>query len=135
VIGADYWTQTEAIRLCEIVEDICPAFGCHVALTGGLLYKYNPPRSRKDCDLVLYRIRQVEKIDIDGLFAALAAVGIERKGDRIKCEPEVVPFVIKATYQGKAIDFLLPDASGEYEAEAKDPSGPGVGALFAEVSP
>ena len=41
------WTQAEAIDLCREIEKGCPQFGCHVALTGGLLYKDGP---RKDCD-------------------------------------------------------------------------------------
>ena len=63
-----HWTQQEAIDLCRKIEAICPKYGCHVALTGGLLYKDG---SRKDCDLLFYRIRQVERIDKDGLFAEL----------------------------------------------------------------
>ena len=35
----DTWTTAEAIALCREIEAICPAFGCHIALTGGLLYK------------------------------------------------------------------------------------------------
>lgn len=41
------WTQREAIDLCIKLERIAPAFGAHVALTGGLLYKSG---QRKDCD-------------------------------------------------------------------------------------
>lgn len=35
----NYWTQQEAVDLCVIIESVCVEFGCHVALTGGLLYK------------------------------------------------------------------------------------------------
>src|ERR1035437_5571090 len=62
LLGDGQWTQTEAIELCVKVEAICPKYGCHVALTGGLLYKQG---KRKDCDLLFYRIRQVEQIDFD----------------------------------------------------------------------
>ncbi len=44
----DVWTQEEAIELCRIIEDICPQAGCHVALTGGCLYKDG---ERKDLDI------------------------------------------------------------------------------------
>lgn len=44
-----FWTQAEAIALCREIEQICPRFGCHVALTGGCLYKDGP---RKDADLL-----------------------------------------------------------------------------------
>ena len=98
---ADLWVQSEALQLCKLVESICPAFGCHVALTGGLLYKDGP---RKDCDLVLYRIRQVKAIDLKGLFDRLEHVGIKRVADH--------NFVLKATYRGKGIDFLIPEATG-----------------------
>ena len=49
------WTQQHAIELCKRIESVCPRYGCHVALTGGLLYKDGP---RKDCDILFYRIRQ-----------------------------------------------------------------------------
>lgn len=92
------WTQSEAIELCVKVEAICPAFGCHVALTGGLLYKQGP---RKDCDLLLYRIRQVEEINLDGLWKALRSIGINHKSGFGWC--------YKAEYNGKSIDFFIPE--------------------------
>ena len=57
--------------LCKKIEVIAPAFGCHVALTGGCLYKDG---DRKDIDILFYKIRQVENIDIDGLFSALDSI-------------------------------------------------------------
>lgn len=62
------WDQKTAIDLCSKIELICPQYGCHVALTGGTLYKEGP---RKDCDILFYRIRQVDEIDHDNLFIAL----------------------------------------------------------------
>ncbi|WP_315136425.1 hypothetical protein [Achromobacter marplatensis] len=98
------WTQQEAIDLCIAVEAICPPFGCHVALTGGTLYKDGP---RKDCDLLFYRIRQVEEIDQAGLFEALKAIGVERKSG--------FGWVHKAVYGGLNIDMFFPEAEdGEY---------------------
>jgi len=78
---------------------MCPDFGCHVALTGGLLYKEG---SRKDCDLLFYCIRQVDEIDISGLLAALKASGfvIGRQHGWVR----------KATYQGKPVDLFFPEA-------------------------
>ena len=58
------WTQPEAIALCKDLEAFAPEYGCHVALTGGLLYKDGP---RKDVDIVLYRVRQVSEIDMAGM--------------------------------------------------------------------
>ena len=59
-----------AVALCREIEKIAPNFGCHVALTGGCLYKDG---ARKDIDILFYRIRQVEKIDHEGLKQALQA--------------------------------------------------------------
>lgn len=107
------WTQTEAIYLCKKIEAVCPKFGCHVALTGGLLYKEGP---RKDADIMFYRIRQVEAIDKEGLWAALASLGIT-----VCTEPVSYghSFVIKATYrvphapflEPQNIDFFFPEGS------------------------
>lgn len=74
-IGPGGWTQALALKLVRKVEEIAPKFGCHVALTGGCLYKDG---ERKDCDLLFYRIRQSATIDTDGLFEALQEVGIVR---------------------------------------------------------
>lgn len=44
------WTQAEAVALAKKIEAVCPAFGCHVALTGGLLYKDDGEYERADPD-------------------------------------------------------------------------------------
>lgn len=94
------WTQQEAIELCTRIEAICPNHGCHVALTGGLLYKDG---ERKDCDLVLYRIRQVAEIDFEGLKTSLAEIGFT------DFEPHGY-WLTKAKYQGKTVDFFRPES-------------------------
>ncbi len=109
-----YWKQSEAIELCTIIELFAPKFGCHVALTGGLLYKEG---ARKDCDLLFYRIRQVDKIDMDGLFSALALFDVVKQSGFV--------WVFKATYKGKNIDMFFPESDGgdydpEYNREIKD---------------
>ena len=102
------WTQAEAVALCREIEAACPPFGCHVALTGGTLYKDGP---RKDLDVLFYRIRQVKEIDEAGLFLALADIGVERRSGFGWC--------IKALYRGKNIDCFFPEqAEGEYEQPA-----------------
>lgn len=99
------WQQADAIDLCRQIEAICPAFGCHVALTGGLLYKNG---ARKDCDLLFYRIRQVDVIDITGLFDALEAIGVTKTGGFGWCH--------KAEHHGRKIDCFFPEEiDGEYE--------------------
>lgn len=97
------WEQADAIALCVAVEAICPEFGCHVALTGGCLYKDGP---RKDLDLLFYRIRQAPEIDKDGLFEALRALGIEHVRGFGWCH--------KATLDERQIDCFFPDEDGEY---------------------
>lgn len=100
------WTQAEAFDLCARIEAVCPPHGCHVALTGGLLYKDGP---RKDADILFYRIRQVEEIDVDGLMGALKELGVEPGDDFGWC--------FKASYRGKQIDFFFPEREGdEYPA-------------------
>lgn len=105
------WVRDEGLALCRAIEAICPAFGCHVALTGGLLYRDGP---RKDCDLLFYRIRQSPAIDEEGLFAALALIGVNKTSGFGWCH--------KAEYQGKPIDCFFPEEQGgEYvRAEPDD---------------
>jgi len=100
------WSLDEAVALCREIEAICPGYGCHVALTGGTLYKDG---RRKDCDLLFYRIRQSPQIDEDGLFAALALIGVTKTGGYGWCH--------KAEYRGKAIDCFFPEEDGEYPTE------------------
>lgn len=100
------WTLQDAVELCKKVEAICPEFGCHVALTGGSLYKEGP---RKDCDLLFYRIRQVEKVDHEGLFAALASkVGLQRDSGMGWCHKGT--YVIKGAFV--PVDMFFPEEVG-----------------------
>lgn len=95
------WTQAQAIELCQKIERVCPKYGCHVALTGGTLYKLG---ERKDADILFYRIRQVDEIDVDGLMEALRNLGVEPGED--------YGWDYKATYEGRAIDFFFPERAG-----------------------
>lgn len=95
------WTQSEAIRMCKQIESICPKYGCHVALTGGLLYKDG---TRKDADILFYRIRQVDKIDFVGLFKALKSINFVKIGGFGWCH--------KATFNGKPVDCFFPEETG-----------------------
>lgn len=65
------WTQAEAVALCKIIERVAPHAGCHVALTGGCLYKDGV---RKDLDLIFYRIRQ-SKLNVKKLLEMLVGLG------------------------------------------------------------
>lgn len=95
------WTTDEAIELCKLVEEFAPAHGFHVALTGGLLYKEG---ARKDCDIVLYRIRQHEG-DWPGFWDAAAKIGFYRD--------KSYGFCTKAHWRGKPVDVLDPDDFGD----------------------
>jgi hypothetical protein len=90
------WTQQQAIDLCRQIEIIAPDHGCHVALTGGLLYKFGDSSTG---------IRQRDKIAIDGLFSALTALGIVRVTTAER-------FVIKAKHAHGVIDCLFPEFDG-----------------------
>jgi hypothetical protein len=107
------WTQADAIELCRQIEALCPAFGCHVALTGGLLYKDG---ERKDADILFYRIRDVEEIDLNGLFAAMKAIGVHADSDQDHGEYGPDLWCIKATHGGRPIDFFFPDWSSDRAA-------------------
>lgn len=100
-------TLNDALALCKVIRGIAPKYGCHVALTGGCLYKEG---ERKDIDLIIYRIRQVEQIDHESLFLALEAIGIKKVSGSGWCH--------KAIYKGINIDLLFPEeVGGEYEKE------------------
>lgn len=106
------WTQEQAIELCRKIEVIAPKYGCHVALTGGTLYHFG---ERKDADILFYRIRQIETIDVDGLMVGLAALGVQPGNDYGWC--------YKATYEGRSIDFFFPEREGdEYPGAQQAPS-------------
>ncbi len=98
-----YWTHTEAVILCTEIEAFAPKYGCHIGLTGGCLYKNN---YRKDLDILIYRIRQVEKIDWVGFIDHLKVINITITRN--------TGFVKKAIYKPfighpQNIDFLYPE--------------------------
>lgn len=107
------WMRHDAIDLCCLIEQICPKYGCHVALTGGLLYKFGP---RKDCDLLFYRIREAKEIAKDGLWAALSDIGFE--------ETEGFGWCHKATFRGKPVDCFFPEEDGGTYATNTEPLPP-----------
>lgn len=106
-----FWTQEEAISVCKLVEEICPPFGCHVALTGGCLYKDG---ERKDLDLLFYRIRQAETIEYLDLFEAMERIGFTVKSRH--------GWVVKATFKGKSVDIFFPEIDQIKKPEAPKPT-------------
>jgi hypothetical protein len=101
------WTQAQALDLCRKIEAICPHYGCHVALTGGTLYKDG---ARKDCDILFYRIRQVEAIDVGGLMSKLPDIDVTPEST---WEPDA--WVIKGRWRGKPLDMFFPENKGDQE--------------------
>jgi hypothetical protein len=105
------WNLNELVALCKAVEAVCVPAGCHVAMTGGCLYKDG---ERKDADLLFYRVRQVKDVDKERLFALLSEIGIEEKSGFGWCH--------KAEYQGKPLDLFFPEEDGdgsEYTTQEK----------------
>ena len=109
-MNADSWVLEEAVELIKMIEKVCPDCGCHVALTGGLLYKEGP---RKDLDILFYRIRQNKEIKRDRLLTILGELGIIIHGR--------FGWLNKASYLGKTVDLFFPeyvdgpaDAKGHY---------------------
>lgn len=92
------------VEVCRIIESFAPFFGCHVALTGGSLYKQG---DRKDLDLIFYRIRQSPMIDTDGLFNAMVNLGFAK--------PDGFGWIFKTEYKGVPIDMLFPEEVGGEE--------------------
>lgn len=113
----------EAVELCKLLEVVVPEAGFHIALTGGLLYKEG---RRKDCDLMFYQIRQMEP-NYEVLWKYLSVAGVLRSPDY----PDN-GWLVKATYRGKAVDCLFPNAKKAkkvgatdcYKAAAAPPSTP-----------
>lgn len=111
------WTKAEAVRFCTMLEGIAPRYGMHVALTGGLLYGHDG--EHKDCDVILYRIRQGE-MKLKEFFEVLEG-GHLSSTDEGK-NPWCHKFVTNA---GRKIDFLVPEAPANaddfYISEQDDP--------------
>ena len=102
------WTQAEAIALCGQVEMLAPKFGCHVALTGGTLYKIG---ERKDVDLLFYRIRQKSAVDRKGLLAALES--------HLEIKPVAFKgWVVKARLGGRDLDLFFPEGEEVWDGSA-----------------
>lgn len=111
------WTQAEAIELCRKIEAVAPDCGCHVALTGGTLYKHG---ERKDADILFYRIRQIDSLDMKKLLGELKQIGLKLKGKLC------YGWVQKATYNGKPLDLFFPDYVSDWLNQPAS-SAPGDG--------
>ena len=104
------WNQVEAIKLCKSIEQLCPEYGYHVALTGGCLYKEG---ERKDLDILFYQIRQYENPDRKGLIRRISSQ-IENVG-----ASESYGWMTKIYAERGTIDVFFPeDEVGDYISTA-----------------
>jgi hypothetical protein len=92
------WTLTEAVEFCRLIAPLAVLHNCHVALTGGTLYKDGP---RKDVDILFYRHRQADRIEVDQLLIDLRMLGIEFD--------KYFSWGVKALLDGRKIDFFFPE--------------------------
>lgn len=102
---ANIWTQEDAIQLCRLLYPLMIPYGFFPALTGGTLYQSGP---RKDCDIILYRHRQLEP-DLEGLGKILLLAGVTTPTGTRLFESGLPKWCNKGRYDGKPIDFLMPD--------------------------
>lgn len=105
------WNTQDAIAFCRLLESFAPEFGAHVALTGGCLYRDG---QRKDVDILVYRIRQADRIDWRGFFERAATFGCHAGND--------YGWNKKAFYLGKDVDFFDAEDDGEYGSYSPDTS-------------
>lgn len=104
------WTHERAVLVATRIEQIAPQCDCHVALTGGCLYKDGP---RKDLDLLFYSIRQKPSVNKPKLLTKLKELGFKIGKD--------TGFICKAELHGCPIDLFFPehprlDENDEYPA-------------------
>ncbi len=104
-------TREVAVALCFAVEAIAKNHSCHVALTGGCLYKAG---ERKDIDLLFYRVRQVAAIPMPALFDELETIGLVAR-DR----SQFGRWCVKCDWQGLSVDCFFPDGTA-VPAEGED---------------
>lgn len=108
------WTDGEYIRLRRLIEEIAPNYGCHVALNGGLIHKEDEEWA--DRDLIIYPIHEVSDVDLGGLFRELERIGVSLVGS----PPDLYRFVIKASWDGRPIDFLFPEVPSDNPPEVDE---------------
>lgn len=88
--------------LARELEFVCIKHDCHVALTGGLLYKDG---ERKDADILIYRNRQSQCIDTIALFADFAKIGFKRSSGA----GWIHKFVWRIGMREEAVDVFFPE--------------------------
>lgn len=94
-----------AIELCIVVERIAEEHCCHVALTGGCLYKTG---QRKDIDILFYRVRQVASINRMSLFRDLSEIGLETVVPVVDPK-QLEQWIVKCHWRGIPVDVFFPE--------------------------
>src|SRR5688572_1010196 len=97
----EVWTTKEAISLCTILEPLAAMNNCHIALTGGLLYRTG---MRKDCDIVVYR-RGMLKGEKE--LPEFNREEITKSFSRVLTIVNEFTRVTKAAFDGKPVDLLF----------------------------
>lgn len=101
-------TLKQAAEICREVEQaLSPNLPCHVALTGGTLYKDG---ERKDIDLLFYRVRQYPHPSREDIEARIEKLGFEFLGGWNWCT--------KARFKGFDIDLFFPELHPEVTENA-----------------
>lgn len=118
------WEQAEAIELCKVLEPVAARNRCHIALTGGLLYKEG---ARKDCDVIVYfEGKHPGDADPTTFVSCVDRNALLRDfwNDCQLQTQDVYSRVVRCLYQGKRVDLIFPELDGEYDpaaiAAAKD---------------
>lgn len=112
------WIQQDAVSLCQLLEPVAARNRCHVALTGGLLYKDGP---RKDCDIVVYFEGRKPSDDAVATFSACVDRPALLNDFWTSCQlqpMDIYTRVVKCLYRGKPVDLLFPELDGVYDKEA-----------------
>lgn len=127
------WTLAQAIEFCRELEKhlSCQPIVCHVALTGGVLYR---GQSDKDLDVVLYPHDSSTPIALHTLCVYLERCGLQRvhtksRADatqdqtlfhsRLHAGTDQKEISIWQTPEGKRIDFFFLDF--KKPTDSKDP--------------
>ena len=90
-----FWTQSEAISLCRLLEPIAANHGFHVALAGGCLHQGG---RRPDLDIVLYKHEGTES-DVRECLRGFQQVGVSGEMEGT--------WYFRAQFNAKKVEFMF----------------------------
>lgn len=99
-----------AVAVCKEVESAISHLNCHVALTGGALYKRG---MRKDLDLLFYRVRQAEHPSKEEILGALKLRGFEITDRQFN-------WCVKSKFYGADVDLFFPELHPEIAPDGEE---------------